>query len=346
MKIECIYYENKENLHFDSAEHIFPNGLGGIQKLPVDYVSKEANQYFSKLERKLFKGNSLLNFIRSTYLKDKETENLYMRNNDIGYLKNKKLYLKPLIIIDNIDNDVSVSMKLPEDNNVEKETSKILLELKKHFANNWIKVVHKDIESGIAMLICSKEKGKYKFKLYTKEKANVENIKKFFLNKRFEISDVKKKKIKNPQINAELKTDFDLYYKVLGKISLNLLAYKFGKSFVMKKDFKELKRKILSEKKIDKIMDYINFTDIKLLENFGIYNSYEKGEFSYICIIKIENSLVAFFSFFGILNFYLILLQNTELYIPFTFYFLDYKKKIEIFNLNEMNFLNDEAIQK
>lgn len=47
---ECIYFKNQNNIMFKGREHIFPAGLGGIQTLPEGYVSKEANDYFSKLE--------------------------------------------------------------------------------------------------------------------------------------------------------------------------------------------------------------------------------------------------------------------------------------------------------
>lgn len=51
--MECIYYKDKEGLEWKGQEHIFQASLGEIKKLPVDYVSKDANDYFSKLENHL-----------------------------------------------------------------------------------------------------------------------------------------------------------------------------------------------------------------------------------------------------------------------------------------------------
>ncbi|AIZ65392.1 hypothetical protein PK28_17115 (plasmid) [Hymenobacter sp. DG25B] len=44
-------------MHYDSAEHIIPAGLGGIQKLPREYVSREFNHQSSKQERVFIKSS-------------------------------------------------------------------------------------------------------------------------------------------------------------------------------------------------------------------------------------------------------------------------------------------------
>jgi len=55
----CIYLVDQPNLHYDSAEHILPAGLGGTQKLPLDYVSKEFNNLSSKHELALMRSSIL-----------------------------------------------------------------------------------------------------------------------------------------------------------------------------------------------------------------------------------------------------------------------------------------------
>ena len=47
IEMSCIYYLNKENLTYNKKEHIFPATIGGIETLPVGYVSDQANEYFS-----------------------------------------------------------------------------------------------------------------------------------------------------------------------------------------------------------------------------------------------------------------------------------------------------------
>lgn len=53
IEMSCIYYFNKENLTYNKKEHIFPATIGGIETLPVGYVSDQANEYFSKFESNL-----------------------------------------------------------------------------------------------------------------------------------------------------------------------------------------------------------------------------------------------------------------------------------------------------
>lgn len=55
----CIYLLQQPDLHYNSAEHVIPAGLGGMQKLPLDYVSAEFNSNSSVLE---------LAFLRSSIL--------------------------------------------------------------------------------------------------------------------------------------------------------------------------------------------------------------------------------------------------------------------------------------
>lgn len=46
----CIYYITRTDLTYSSGEHIISAGLGGIKKLPKEFVSKEFNNDISKLE--------------------------------------------------------------------------------------------------------------------------------------------------------------------------------------------------------------------------------------------------------------------------------------------------------
>lgn len=37
----CIYLGNQKNLKYSSKEHIITAGLGGMSKLPIEYVSDD-----------------------------------------------------------------------------------------------------------------------------------------------------------------------------------------------------------------------------------------------------------------------------------------------------------------
>lgn len=67
LKKQCIYLKGTEpELTFKSQEHIFPAGIGGIQKLPQEYVSHNANNAFSALELG-FMRNSVIMLPRQFY---------------------------------------------------------------------------------------------------------------------------------------------------------------------------------------------------------------------------------------------------------------------------------------
>lgn len=60
----CIYLKKSEpDVSFSSEEHIFPAGIGGIRKLPMQYVSDDFNNMFSKMELP-FMRHSLLSLPR------------------------------------------------------------------------------------------------------------------------------------------------------------------------------------------------------------------------------------------------------------------------------------------
>lgn len=63
----CIYYKDRKDLSMPiNREHIFPAFLGGVNKLPLGYVSDEVNKLFSPLEKKL-SVNSIIALLRMMF---------------------------------------------------------------------------------------------------------------------------------------------------------------------------------------------------------------------------------------------------------------------------------------
>jgi hypothetical protein len=62
----CIYYAGKSELKYTKQEHIFPAGLGGKEKLPLGWVSDQANELFSPMERQLMR-DSLISLERMLF---------------------------------------------------------------------------------------------------------------------------------------------------------------------------------------------------------------------------------------------------------------------------------------
>lgn len=355
--MSCIYYGNKENLNFNSAEHIFPNALGGKLKLPCDYVSKEANQYFSKLERELFKGQTMLNFIRPFYIKNKETAIFEVGNNNAGYLKNGELFLVPRIILKNLDKkNVEMNINFPDTiKELHKELNIILSELKNNFDK--IKVKHQGIDTETVEIICRKEKNKYKFEILASKRIDIKELENLIINGKIEEIKKSYNDIQNPEMNIQLTVDIQLYYKIFGKTAINLIAYTEGKEFVEHKDFKNIKNKILGNDNINLNKDIafippheknffnnsinslsieIPFFNPKLIER--IQKKYtSKGTRSNIYICNKGNNLVAIFSIFEEIFFYILLVENSETKIVPIFYSINHETKEELFSKNFEN---------
>lgn len=68
----CIYCTDYDkNLKYNSEEHVIPAGLGGISKLPRDYVSDAANNKFSKYELKAMRYSLLTGNRKKTWTRKK-----------------------------------------------------------------------------------------------------------------------------------------------------------------------------------------------------------------------------------------------------------------------------------
>ena len=63
MENQCIYYKDRPDLSFETAEHVFPAGLGGMMKLPKGYVSIQFNNDISDVELR-FMRESLISLPR------------------------------------------------------------------------------------------------------------------------------------------------------------------------------------------------------------------------------------------------------------------------------------------
>ncbi len=112
----CIYLdESDDKQKFENEEHIFPAGIGGIQKLPKGYVSDYVNGIiFSKMELGVMRESILAisrMFMgpgkRGALSKKKESRSkvlIFTTNNDeknisLGYIKKGKPYQIPQISI-------------------------------------------------------------------------------------------------------------------------------------------------------------------------------------------------------------------------------------------------------
>ncbi len=122
----CIYLTQQQELHYDSADHIIPAGLGGMKKLPLDYVSREFNNLSSKLEMELMRSSMIsmarqilgpgkrgsLNPSKAT----KSSISVFQQHPDgdtfsLGYIREGKPFEIPQIFLNSENGAFTVSLK-------------------------------------------------------------------------------------------------------------------------------------------------------------------------------------------------------------------------------------------
>ena len=347
----CIYLGKKDNLHFDSREHIFPEALGGRQKLPNNFVSREANNLFSKLEREFFKKNTIVSHMRTMIMEKKESP-VVNTSNDInisGYYTNDGEFCQvPTIVLSNLNDLPKISAFIPQTMDYDVELNNIVNKIKEDLKKDILSInIQENFPTGYAKLNCKKIKNeKYEIKLLVSSEKDVEIIKNIFddnFNNKFSVVDSKEETIENIEINIKITDDISLFYKIFSKISINLLAFTFGKDFVCKNEFQQLKNIIL-EKEKNNLAEYFeyNVPNLQLKSLLQELFSDNKTSSS-IYISNISNNLIATVDLFNCYNFSITLIKNTDIlkYNQPVFYFINHRKREEIFSKNFPEFLTN-----
>lgn len=252
----CIYINKTEpEVTFLSEEHIFPAGIGGIQKLPMEYVSHESNNSFSKMELQ-FMRNSFIALPRQFFGPGKRGSlnlNKATQGNvsliktshnefSLGFLSLGNPYSIPQVRINikgtchfisdgsNIIDQVKETSQFI--NNLSKYNGKYILIKDKEIKNNefilgihdgrwYLALSNNDIES---------EVNKYVQELI--KENQFKNVTPFF-------------KKEQPKIKQTIIID-DNFYRVCAKILFNYLAFVKGQEFVLQKNFDPIRNWILN----------------------------------------------------------------------------------------------------
>ncbi|MDW2885211.1 hypothetical protein [Exiguobacterium artemiae] len=299
----CIYLKKTEPLvSFSSGEHIFPAGIGGIQKLPVEYVSHECNNAFSKMELEFMRDSIIsiprqfsgpgkrgnLSIKKSTKSKVSILNSLEHPDKlEFGYISLGKAFIIPQIKIDtfgacSFTADVSFgdSKTVIKNfiNTIEKSKKKYIFFEGDNFKNN-------EFLLGIY-------NGKLYLGLNSKENINYfEKTMQEIISKKLLYNVDPIYKSSRLEVNQTLKMDLNIYFRVCAKIIFNYLSYIKGQEFVIRDCFDPLRNwivnsgenefvKLVQEKEIFKILDFPK-------------DSHK------IVIFKKGNSLMGYVSFYG-----------------------------------------------
>ena len=251
----CIYYNNKENLTYTGQEHIFPASIGGIEKLPLGYVSDQANNYFSRLEQNLLKF-SMVSLSREIFGPGKRGTNklgevnVYIMKDDndeyaLGYIFKGKPYTIPHI-------------------NVNTKTGKVHLSLDKKEGSQYINIFLHKLESFKEKFVYIKNSaisqdeiliGYYQNKYFVAsfydeiEISKIRSIIKAFLQSMCKNAKYENKKSQVCVTNAMTISKDNA--KVYAKIALNVLAKYKGKDYVLNPAFDDMRKWVIGEKDLN-----------------------------------------------------------------------------------------------
>ncbi|MEQ6855593.1 hypothetical protein AAHH17_14020 [Lysinibacillus capsici] len=301
----CIYLNKTEpEVKFESEEHIFPAGIGGIQKLPMEYVSHECNNRFSRMELQFMRNSHLslprqfvgpgkrgkLNPKKATQGAIGIVENLKDQNiSTLGYLSLGKPYSISQIIINVKDNTCNfVSDKSFGD--ADKQSSDFIDNLSKY---NGVYTLIEDSRFKDDEFIIGYHNGKWYVALSNKDlNTEINN----YVQKIVEQKPIRDgaPRYESEQIRMHQKLQFDesSYFRICAKIIFNYLAFVKGQKFVLQKCF-------------DPIRDWIvnggdnNFANItgKEIESISAIQFPEQAHSLFI--VKKGKSLFGFVSFYG-----------------------------------------------
>lgn len=247
----CIYYNNKENLTYTGQEHIFPASIGGIEKLPLGYVSDQVNNYFSKLEQGLLKysmvslsreifgpgkrGSNKLGEVNVCIMKDDKDEYI------LGYIFKGKPYTIPHINVNIKTGKVNLSLDKKEGS----QYLNIFLQKLESFKGKFVYIKNKDISQDEILI------GYYQNKYFVAspyediEISKIRNIIKAFLQ-----SICKSAKYENKKSQVCVKDTMTISKdnaKVYAKIAFNVLAKYKGKEFVLNPAFDDMRKWVIGE---------------------------------------------------------------------------------------------------
>lgn len=307
----CIYLTNDQNLTYKSREHVFPAGIGGIKMLPRDYVSDQANTYFSKLETAFMRGSFISIVRRFEKIGHRGTNKIkdpvicFIDNcNDqgdfaLGYISQGDFPNIPFLSIKGKE----VGFIIPDTENYDsvfEATKDVLLKLNKDSKYCFIEGISFDKSNHLPddQILVGVYNGKIFISAKKKEFINLQEIT-LTIKKAFDLFDKNKRK-KEMQygtfsFKAEENQDSARCY---AKIGFNVLAYIKGKDYVLNPEFDNFRNWLTKKKHV-----YVNFKIASEVTNH--LKSIYLPEKSHKChIMQTNDKLVMFVSLFGRITYF------------------------------------------
>lgn len=312
---KCIYLKETDVTQiFDKQEHIFPAGIGGINKLPKGYVSDKVNGIiFSKLELE-FMRKSIISLCRGiegpgkrgSLSESKETKSpIYISNNEkygnskLSYIRKGKPYSINQVKISLNNNEANLTIGNTEKNFNEEYIKKFIYDLeefeKTNFNNmKYTSLKDENIEDGYIII------GKFESNWYiaTNYKNKDTNYIEVRSKLKILIDTAKKKTLEECQKSSsqvimypKLNFDSSNFYRICVKTAFNYLASRIGQDEVLKDEFDGIREFVLGDSE--------EF-DVMLMKKGILFNRFELPKRCHsILISRMEEKLVAIVSLYG-----------------------------------------------
>jgi hypothetical protein len=316
----CIYYKDSEpKLRFTKKEHVIPAGLGGIEKLPIGYVSDEANELFSLTEREVLR-NSILSVNRenvgpgkrgSMNVKKVKSPNVYILKSEdedgdnykLGFVFAGEAYMIPQLVINFNDANLSyttfyVSTVLNNENG-----KQIIFDFGKNLTefflnkNRTYELIEMPFQTNKHFILI----GMYKGKWYAATSHKIINMNYLSIIMLENTGNSFNKQVygefpKSLQhYRYQFKFDGNSFYFLYIKTAFNALAFFKGHNFVCQDIFDPVRNAVLN--KTDNICNFVmDFEKPPNLITEIIRKVPEKNH--YVIITRVKNIILAYVSFY------------------------------------------------
>ncbi|MFB6434222.1 hypothetical protein [Bacillus thuringiensis] len=307
---KCIYLkDSKQQLSFDSEEHIFPAGLGGIRKLPKGYVSDECNNFFSGMETEFmrrsplaiprqFVGPGKRGKLNEKYATKSDISLMSDENSPIGiefgYISLGKPYSIPQFKI-----RLEGKMQFISDQSFGDATAQYnnLMDKLEKFNNRYTIYEDERIDENSFLIGYESKENKWHIAFHKKDHGiNVnEWIERVIKSKKnINNDDIEYGKMQ-PKVIQSMKIDLIDFHRVYAKIAFNFLAELTNQEFVLDAQFDPIRNWILHGGE----NEFVTLTGNG--ENFkSISNLIPVPKSSHlVMIIQNRNHLFATISFYG-----------------------------------------------
>ncbi|CAI8779565.1 HNH endonuclease [Brevibacillus sp. IT-7CA2] len=253
----CIYLKKTEpEVTFKSEEHIFPAGVGGIQKLPLEYVSHDCNNAFSSMELYAMRYSVLA--LHRQFVGPGKRGNLNPKNatkstislmsgvTDLNQVEFGYISLGQPYSISQIKIHLNGTCNFISDTSYGDITEQIE-DFKKELGKyNSRYTLHKDERLNQEEFILGVHEGKWHVALSNNDLELEINkfIEKLIVQKPFE-NQTPSYRTERPKVEQTIQFD-DRYFRLCAKIIFNYLAFIKGQGFVLKNCFDSLRKWIVN----------------------------------------------------------------------------------------------------